>query len=65
MPLHRLLLLAGFCAVALAQGSSPAAAQQSASLNGYVRDAETGETLLQANVVIQGTTRGVATNKKG
>jgi len=30
-----------------------------------VRDAETGETLLQANVVIQGTTRGVATNNKG
>jgi outer membrane cobalamin receptor len=30
-----------------------------------VRDAETGETLLQANVVIQGTTWGVATNNKG
>jgi len=45
--------------------SSPVAAQESASLSGYVRDAETGETLIQANVTIQGTSRGAATNEKG
>jgi outer membrane cobalamin receptor len=45
--------------------ASPAAAQESASLRGYVRDATTGETLLQANVVIEGTTRGTATNNAG
>jgi len=43
----------------------PAAAQERASLNGYVRDADTGETLLQANVVLEGTRRGTATNNEG
>ncbi len=43
----------------------PAVAQEEASLRGYVRDAATGETLLQANVVIDGTTRGTATNNSG
>jgi outer membrane receptor protein involved in Fe transport len=43
----------------------PAAAQESASLRGYVRDASTGETLLQANVVVQGAGRGTATNNAG
>ena len=35
------------------------------SLNGYVRDTETGETLLQANVRIAGTSHGAATNNEG
>ena len=43
----------------------PAAAQERAALNGYVRDADTGETLLQANVVLEGTRRGTATNNEG
>ena len=44
-------------------------AQQSAraqsSVYGYVSDAGTGETLLMANIVIAGTTTGVATNTSG
>jgi len=48
----------------LGLGPAPAAAQD-ASIRGYVRDAATGETLLQANVVINGTTRGTATNNAG
>lgn len=62
---HRTSLLAGLCVLVLACASSPAAAQESTALNGYVRDAETGETLLQANVVVQGTSRGAATNNAG
>jgi outer membrane receptor protein involved in Fe transport len=46
-------------------GAPPAAAQEPASLRGYVRDASTGETLLQANVVVQGAGRGTATNNAG
>ena len=38
---------------------------QSASLNGYVTDAQTGETLLLASVAIEGTTRGSSTNSAG
>ena len=54
MDVRRALLVAGLCAAVLALAIPPAAAQKSetASLNGYVRDAETGETLLQANVRI-------------
>ncbi|MFB6249587.1 MAG: TonB-dependent receptor domain-containing protein [Salinibacter sp.] len=43
----------------------PAAAQETASLRGYVRDASTGETLLQANVVVKETGEGTATNNAG
>lgn len=50
---------------ALLLGASPAAAQQTASLCGHVCGAETGETLLQANIVVQGTSRGTATNNDG
>lgn len=46
-------------------GPRPVVAQEDASLRGYVRDAATGETLLQANVVINGTRRGTATNNSG
>ncbi len=46
-------------------GPRSATAQEEASLRGYVRDATTGETLLQANVVVNGTNRGTATNNSG
>ncbi len=62
---HRVSLLVGLCATALALAGPPAAAQDAAALNGYVRDAETGETLLQANVIVEGTSRGAATNNEG
>jgi hypothetical protein len=65
MPLRRVPLLAGLCALLLFSWAGPSAAQEPAALNGYVRDAETGETLLQANVVVQGTSRGAATNNQG
>jgi len=45
--------------------TAPVAAQDPASLRGYVRAADTGETLLQANVVIQESSRGTATNNDG
>lgn len=40
-------------------------AQQAASISGFVRDAETGETLILANVVLDGSTTGAATNTSG
>lgn len=48
----------------------PAHAQETASLSGYVRDAETGETLLLANVTLRSAAleapmRGAATNNAG
>ncbi|WP_263788031.1 TonB-dependent receptor [Salinibacter grassmerensis] len=59
-------LLVGFCVVLLALGApSPVSAQEGASLSGYVRDGETGETLIQASAVIEGTSRGAATNDEG
>lgn len=44
---------------------APVAAQDTATLNGYVRDATTGETLLGANVLVQEAERGAATNNSG
>ncbi len=41
------------------------AAAQTATVSGFVRDAETGETLIQATVRLDGTSRGVATNTQG
>ena len=59
-----------FVVLILFAGSAPA--QDTASLSGYVRDATNGETLLGANVVLQGDTtvadpiwRGTATNNAG
>lgn len=46
-------------------GSSLAIAQQTASVSGFVTDQQTGETLILSNVVIQGTSRGAATNTAG
>jgi len=50
---------------ALLLSALPAAAQEAASLRGYVRDASTGETLLQANIVAKETGQGTATNNSG
>jgi outer membrane cobalamin receptor len=58
--------LTGFCVLLLAlAGLAPVSAQEGASLSGYVRDAETGETLIQASVLVKGTSRGAATNSEG
>ncbi len=43
----------------------PAAAQPGASISGFVRDATSGETLLMANVVLEGTAYGTAANSAG
>lgn len=42
-----------------------AVAQQSASVNGYVTDTESGETLISANVALQGTSKGTYSNNSG
>ncbi|MDX1420690.1 MAG: TonB-dependent receptor [Rubricoccaceae bacterium] len=55
----RWLLLAAVAALA------PGVQAQEAAVNGFVRDAETGETLIQANVVVEGRGRGAATNTSG
>lgn len=47
-----------------AQGAHGQAQQQS-SISGYVRDAESGETLIMATVVVEGTTIGTAANNSG
>ncbi len=49
---------------ALLLAATPALAQ-TATVSGFVRDAETGETLVQATVRVDGTERGVATNTQG
>ena len=41
------------------------AAAQTATVRGFVRDAGTGETIIQATVRLDGTPRGVATNAQG
>ncbi|HKL88591.1 MAG TPA: carboxypeptidase-like regulatory domain-containing protein, partial [Salinibacter sp.] len=60
----RFLLCSAALAIALLF-PSPTVAQETASLRGYVRDASTGETLLQANVLVQGAGQGTATNNEG
>ncbi|MFN3597701.1 MAG: TonB-dependent receptor [Rubricoccaceae bacterium] len=60
------LLARGYaCALVLLALWPVAAAAQQATVSGVVRDAASGETLIQANVVVEGTTRGVATNVQG
>lgn len=46
-------------------GPGIVAAQDTASVSGFVRDAETQETLLLANVILAGTGIGTATNNSG
>lgn len=43
----------------------PVLARQTASISGFVREADTGETLLLANVSLAGTPIGTATNNSG
>lgn len=40
-------------------------AQRSATIYGFIRDAETSETLLQANIIIKGTQTGASSNNSG
>ena len=56
----RILACLGLLAFAL-----PVTAQGRATVNGYVQDAASGETLLLANVVVAGTTTGATTNNAG
>ena len=49
----------------LALAASMATAQDTASIGGFVTDAATGETLLLANVIVQQTGRGEASNLSG
>ena len=44
---------------------APVVHSQSATINGYVTDAANSETLIQANVLVEGTSRGAATNTSG
>ncbi len=44
---------------------SPLFAQETASVNGYVTDSETGETLIAANVALQNNQKGTSTNTSG
>ncbi|TNE68568.1 TonB-dependent receptor [bacterium] len=43
----------------------PVQAQQTAKIFGFIRDAETSETLLQANIIIKGTLTGTSSNNSG
>lgn len=56
-----LLFLSASAGTIQAQSATDA----SAALNGYVRDATTGETLLGANVLVREAERGAATNNAG
>lgn len=42
-----------------------ALAQQTASINGYITDAQTGETLIAANIALKDTPQGTTTNTSG
>lgn len=56
--------LLGFWSLLMFSAFLPAFAQN-ASVSGYVRDDASGETLIQATVIIQGTTTGAVTNTSG
>jgi len=49
----------------LISGTTLIQAQQSASLNGYITDSETGETLISANIGFQEINKGTASNTLG
>ena len=65
-PLSRLTCLVT-CLLALLVYASPSTAQTQdfGSLRGFVTDAASGETLLGANIVLEGTGRGRSTNASG
>ncbi len=55
-----------FCLLALVLLAAAASASaQTAALNGFVRDAASGETLIGATIRVEGTSRGTATNVQG
>ena len=43
----------------------PLLAQETGAINGYVKDAKSGETLIMANVFLEGTGIGTTTNNSG
>ena len=53
------------CFALLAAGTWSGQARQSASVNGYVKDSQTGETLISANVAFLENNRGASTNTLG
>jgi hypothetical protein len=53
------------CFAILIAGTWSSEARQSASVNGYVKDVETGETLISANVAFLENNRGASTNTLG
>lgn len=55
-------VVAVFCVINV---SVLAAQSQSVTLSGYVRDASTGEVLIGANIVVDGTNRGTTSNSYG
>lgn len=59
------LLFVPFALLLLACLPAQLSAQESGSIHGYVTDAETGETLISANVGIAGTRKGASTNTSG
>ena len=61
----RILACLGLALFVLTAAAAPVAAQGRATVNGYVQDAASGETLLLANVVVAGTTTGATTNNAG
>lgn len=52
-----IFILVAFACNAFAQGS--------ASVSGYITDAETGETLISANIALEGTRKGTSSNTSG
>ena len=60
-----ILRLALLPLVALASTAASAQGAEPATVNGFVRDAVSGETLIQATVRVEGTGRGAATNVQG
>ncbi len=53
------------CLAILVAGTWSSEARQTASVNGYVKDSETGETLISANVAFLENNRGASTNTLG
>ncbi len=53
------------CFALILAGTWSSEARQSASVNGYVKDAQTGETLISANVAFLENNRGASTNTLG
>ncbi|MEX2604011.1 MAG: TonB-dependent receptor [Gracilimonas sp.] len=61
--MHRLLII--FLFGYILAGTSLSIAQESASINGYITDSETGETLISANIGFLNIRKGTASNTLG